>query len=74
MAERNLALLLHHLEGQNDISGFILYLPLKLDFRVMTENKQCCAGERGDDKDKRRQQFSTEFQNAGLSGLGAPQN
>jgi len=39
VAERNLALLLHHLEGQNDISGFILYLPLKLDFRVMTQNK-----------------------------------
>jgi hypothetical protein len=39
VAERNLALLLHHLEGQNDISGLILYLPLKLDFRVMTQNK-----------------------------------
>jgi hypothetical protein len=39
VAKGNLPLLLHHLEGQNDISGFILYLPLKLDFRVMAQNK-----------------------------------
>jgi hypothetical protein len=39
VAQGDLPLLLHHLEGQNDISGFILHLALKLDLRVVTQNK-----------------------------------
>jgi hypothetical protein len=74
MAKSNLALLLHHLEGQDHVSSFILNLSVKLRFRVVPQNKQSRACESRDDQNQRRQQFRTEFQDAGLSGLRAPQS
>ena len=45
MAESDLAFLHHHLERQDRISSFVLHLTLELTLRVVTQNKQGCAGE-----------------------------
>lgn len=69
MAESDLAFLLHHLKGQDHIPSFVLHLPLELDLRAVTQNKQRCAGESCNDQNEGGQQFGAQLQNAGLSGL-----
>ena len=73
MAQRDLPLLLHHLECQDHISGFILDLTLQLHFSAVAQNEQRRAGKARDEQNQGRQQFRAEFQKC-LSGLRTPQS